>query len=375
MASVTKQGSKWTIRYRSNGAQRRHTLPGGSSKRDAERLAREIQHAIDTTGSWEPLGNSAITLDGLHKQYVAERAVEGARPATLRGYEVIGRFVAFARGRAKVATIDQLNRATVSGWLSTIVDGGATPTTVANYSRKIQAWWGWANDAHPAEVPPPHMPKVKAPRPPIVRAPTWEQIDAMISGLSGHVRGRKYEPVAVRRAMLLQRYTGLRVGQVGHLRWSDFEPDLDDYGPAINISPALAKTAQEARANRWIPVHADLYRLLLEWRMEDGRPADGVLICGEVPRDIHDTVNGAWSRSGTPAERYQGHPTHALRKRLISHLVEMGIADSAIDHLVGHSPKGVRTRHYVDPLALFPALKAAVATIPTYYAAAQAKAV
>lgn len=373
MANVTKQGDKWTIRYRCNGAQRRHTLPDGTSKRDADKLAREIQHTIDTTGSWEPLGDSVVTLDGLHKCYVAGRTNEGARPATLRGYEVIGRFVAFARGRAKIATIDRLNRATVSDWLGTIRAGGATPTTVANYSRKIRAWWGWANDAYPAQVPPPHMPKIKAPRPPVVRAPSWEQIDAMISGLSGRVRGRKYEPVAVRRAMLLQRYTGLRVGQAGHLQWSDFEADLDGHGPAINISPALAKTAQEAEANRWIPVHADLHRMLLKWRMEDGRPAAG-LICGEVPQDIHDTVNGAWRRSGTPAERYKGHPTHALRKRLISHMVEQGASDSAIDLLVGHSPKGVRTRHYVDPLALFPVLKAAVATIPSYAAHAQADA-
>lgn len=374
MASVTKQGSKWTIRYRANGAQRRHTLPAGSSRREAERLARAIQYSIDTTGAWEPLGQSAVNLDGLYELYLRERAADGARPATLRGYEVIRRFIDFARGRAKVATIDRLTRATVADWLGSIRGGGAGPTTVKNYAKKIRAWWGWAFDAYPADVPQPHMPKVQAPAPPVVRAPTWGQIDAMISGLSGAVKGRKYEPVAVRRAMLIQRYTGLRVGQASAIRWSNFETDLDGLGPALNISPAIAKSAQEAQANRWIPAHADLFKMLLQWRMEDGRPSDG-LICGSVPRDIHDTVNRAWSRSGTPIDRYKGHPTHAIRKRLISHMVEAGISDSAIDHLVGHSPKGVRSRHYVDPLVLFPVLKQAVATVPNHQDQEQAQAV
>jgi integrase len=374
VANVVMQGRKWTVRYRCNGAQRRHSLPLRSSRRDAERLAREIQHTIDTRGSWEPLGDSAITLGGLHKQYVAERTAAGARPATLRGYEVIGRFVDFARGRARVATIDRLARSTVTEWLATIREGGVTPTTIANYGRKIGAWWRWAYDTHPDDVPRPHMPKIRAPRPPVVRAPTWEQIDAMIAGLEGGLPGRSYQPVAVRRAVLLQRYTGLRVGQASQLRWANIDADLDGHGPAINISPALAKTEQEAHANRWIPVHADLHRLLLEWRMADGRPEEG-LICGEAPRDLHDTVNGAWSRTETPADRYKGHPTHCIRKRLISHMVEQGISDAAIDLLVGHSPKGVRTRHYVDPLALFPVLKAAVATVPSYQPREKAKAV
>jgi hypothetical protein len=76
------------------------------------------------------------------------------------------------------------------------------------------------------------------------------------------------------------------------------------------------------------------------------------------------TVRKAWERSGVAEERWKGHPTRMFRKRLISHMTEQGISDAAIDHLVGHAPQGIRNRHYVDPRAFWPVLKAAVATLP-----------
>ena len=117
--------------------------------------------------------------------------------------------------------------------------------------------------------------------------------------------------------------------------------------------------------NRWVPLHSHLHGLFASWRLADGRPGPEAPIVGQgMPRDPHDTVNRAWMLAGVCSDKWAGHPTHAIRKRYISHLVEAGITDAAIDHAVGHSPRGVRARHYVDPLAFFRLLREALHTIP-----------
>lgn len=454
MAYVEWQGKKPTVRYRLNGVKKRHSLPTGSSKREAERIARKIQTAIDNHGSWEPGGRAAVSLDDLVAEYKAHQEDIGHSQSTLRGYKVLDRFLAFAAGRASIAGVDQLRWQTVREFLMTEVrpqldaknerklakyrraedryasyrrelqefESGRTAkgprlvrppvkpritppgNTLNAYWRVIRAWWQWCFDEHEDDSlalrSPPRKAKLKLPQAvvPQVVAPSWGEIDAMIAQLEPAVRlrGRNKDTTALWRALVIQRYTGLRIGQATGLRWPNLVRSLledgVDHGPALNIGPALAKSLQEAESNRWIPVPTRLWRHFSEWRLADGEadaadrlivgepvrdPDSGHLVAG-VGKDPAEAARDAWERAGVKPLKWQGHPTHAIRKRVRTHLerqllgVEVEDADNhgklidrALDHQLGHSRNGVAARNYIDPFVYLPALRAAMEAIPT----------
>ena len=171
----------------------------------------------------------------------------------------------------------------------------------------------------------------------------------MIATLAAPVRGRNKHPRAVIRACLIMRFTGLRVSQAACLTWGDMIDDLDGRGPALHIRPANSKTRAEAALDRRIPVAPGLHKLLLSWRMADGRPGDSTIVVGPgMPRDPHTTVSGAWERSGVEPRKWKGRPDHTIRRAVITYLAEQGVVEPAIDWYVGHAPRSMNSRHYTS---------------------------
>ncbi len=364
--SVHQRGDRWRVRYRNKGEKnpRSFSMPKGTTRREAERLDREIKLTIDTAGAWFPARAAPVDLEQLVDAYIRERTAgtaekPAARPATLRMYQTVLRqlFLGFCRGRAVAAPgLAVLNRDAVSGFLAQRRAKGSKPGTLSAYARMIRAFWGWAARQYPANVALVDMPRVHMPPSKQVLAPTFEEIDRMIAQLTERAE-------EVRRAALIMRFTGLRVSQAGGFAWDDHDPDWEGRGPALHMR--VTKSEQESALDRWIPVAPPLAHLLLAWKMRDGRPeGDAAIVGPAMPRDPHSTTGEAWARAEVPEDRWRGHPGRVFRKRFISHMVEAGVSDAAIDHLMGHAPQGVRARHYVDPRAFWPILTAAVATIP-----------
>jgi|GEM_PF-3665292 len=367
MASVSTQGKKFTIRYRNKGDKnaRRYTMPEGSTKAEAEKKKTAIQADIDRLGSWTPgaaaggaraRGAAARSAGPKNLTELVEAHITGSTDlaeSTLRLKRAVLRpFAAHAAGsdrRRSAAPITSLSIQLVRSYLD-VVEKRTTKATATGYGRQVSAFWRWAHRNHKSlGVPTPNMPKLSSPGAPQVLAPTFDEIDRMIAQFLP--RGE-----AVRRLMLIQRWQGLRVGQAAALQCVDFVPDWRGLGPALQVR--TGKSARESAQQRWEPVAPDLAKRISSWTA--GRPSSS-LIVGKPPRDPADTVRGAWVRSGQESPK---QPTHALRKRFISHMVEQGVSDAAIDYLVGHAPKGVRSRHYVDPRAFWPKLTEALATIP-----------
>ena len=109
----------------------------------------------------------------------------------------------------------------------------------------------------------------------------------------------------------------------------------------------------------------------------------GHLVAG-VGADPAESARAAWARAEVAREKWQGHPTHAIRKRVRTHLEgcllgtgpgklreasasneRIRLADRAIDHQMGHSRNGVGARNYIDPFVYLPALRSAMEAIPT----------
>jgi integrase len=393
--AIEQQGERWTVRYRQNGARKRYSLPAGSSRRDAERMERKIRQSLDEEGTWEQQGRAATSLNDLVDQFKAhQRDVLEVSEATLRGYRVLDRFVAFAAGRANVAGLEMLCRREVSRFLLEHVKPGllrkaaekqqraeregievrqTNPANTLNgYAKVIKAWWTWArdHDEHGRVVGPVRMPKLPSSVLVQVRAPAWEHIDAMLAALeAGPVRGRSRAPTALLRSLWIQRYTGLRVGQASRLAWEDFARDVVEdgvrYGALINVNPALGKSREEKEGNRWIPVPPALMELLDAWNSADGAPATGLIVGPDMPRDPHDTASRAWQAADVPPERWQGHPTHAIRKRVRSYLEASDLRERAILYQIGHAPGGTAAKHYIDPVAYLRSLRPVIDAIPT----------
>lgn len=367
MASISKHGDRWRIRYRNRGerAIRSRTLPRDASRADAERARREIEEAIDRTGRWERAPAAAADVAELVEAWLEDRAQEtpwrrAAAGKTLANYRrILVGFEAHLRGRAGSVAPSALNRRAAQAWLASRMEDGLAPATLRMHHAVLSSWWRWAHEEHPQLVPPASLPSVRAAPPRRVSAPSWEQIDSLL----GVLNPNRCEPLI--RTVWICRFTGLRIGQVQRLCWRDYAADVAGGGPGLHIGAELAKTAEEGAMDRWVPVHPALAAAMAEWRSRDGaRAAPERLVVGAATAEPNKTLVDAWRRAGVPSDLWAGHSSHVFRKRFISALVEAGTADAVIDHLVGHAPVGVRTRHYVDPMAIFPAAARALAVIP-----------
>ena len=153
MASVSRQGKRWTVRFRNKGDRnpRRYTLPSGAGKRAAEAKAREIQLAIDRDGFWAPAKAPPATLDAAVEAYIDARtagtaARPAAKPSTLKMYDVVLRriLLPFLRGRASTAALRDLNPDRVRALLDERHRLGSSPRTLMVYRSMIGGFWKWA---------------------------------------------------------------------------------------------------------------------------------------------------------------------------------------------------------------------------------------
>ena len=201
------------------------------------------------------------------------------------------------------------------------------------------------------------MPRVATPVLKAVQVASWAELDSALAQLTGRAS-------EVRRAMIIGRYMGLRIGQSSRVVWNDTEDDWERLGPAMRIGERLSKTEQEEAMDRWIPIPSALWKLMQRWRMLDGRPDGSQPIVGPgFPRDPHDTMNGAFKRAGVRDVYWVGHSTHVARKRLNTHLATI-LADIPRRYFLGRSEPTTEGKHYIDPRELFPIIRAALGTIP-----------
>ena len=212
----------------------------------------------------------------------------------------------------------------------------------------VQLAWAWLydNDETGAVIPPPRKLRMKRePASPTV-APTWAEMDACISTLSGWQRD----------LATVLRYTGLRVQQAMSLTWED----IDLVNASLRIRGELGKSLQEQRG-RSVPVSRHFTNQLATWSrgrflIHSNRARGGDRERLARPRDL----TRAWQRAGVRPEVWRQRPHHSFRKGFVSELRRAGADADAVEFLVGHS-LGLRGI-YTDPSAL--PLRAAVDLIP-----------
>lgn len=332
MASITRRGDGWSVRYRDHrGRSRRIQCP---TARSAREVKLEIEIAQARGVPYTPKRLHAIpTLQGAAEVYLAHmhrvKAPKTASGATTALDHMLR--VAPDHSELHVLSLDFL------GDLWDALDGRAIRTK-SNYIGCVQRFWLWAWE-HPtwgASVPRPRKLDTPAPVDTPVVAPTWDDLDTVIGAFRRVARVTTLYRVAV-----LMRYTGLRVSQAQRLRWGD----LDVHTADLVIRGELGKSRAERRG-RIVPVSRHLVEEVCTW------PRRGDTISSSASTTTFDCagMRAAWARSGVPRELWSKRPHHCFRRGFISGLIRRNASREAVEFLVGHDTgiAGV----YTDPRAL-----------------------
>ncbi|MCC6621992.1 MAG: tyrosine-type recombinase/integrase [Deltaproteobacteria bacterium] len=175
-----------------------------------------------------------------------------------------------------------------------------------------------------------------------VRAPTWAHMDEAIAACPH---------VPTKRAMVLMRCLGWRVGQVQRLEWQDVDLEAGTF----QLRGELGKSRAE-KIGRVVPIAKVLVDELAGWGVREGRIVNVSLV------QVHKHMLRAWLASGAPAEVFEKKTGHAFRRGFRTELKAAGVDSEAIEFYCGRVI-GVREL-YTDPRAL--ALAELVAAIPPF---------
>lgn len=306
----------------------------------AQRLAADIERCHSRGVEWEPeTARDRASLTVVAGAYQDHRRIRVA-PHTLRvegaHLDVFLRFC----GERRVEWLDELARPLMDDFLGWLLAPGAAlhggqrkPQSASRIVGAALLLWQWAEDSGRWPDPPRAPRSLDLPRspPPIVVAPTWEEMDAVIAVADGWRR----------RLAVWLRYTGLRVGESMRVEWGD----VDMQAGRLTLRPEIEKVT----TGRTVPLHPALLAEMAGWGVREGYV---VAIEGRTDREPRSRdMARLWASSGVRPAAWKGHPDHAFRRGFKSGLVSAGANVDAVDFLQGHSHGGSRGR-YLDGQAL-----------------------
>lgn len=355
MATYRKRREGYQVRWRDpDGRGRSRQVATLSTARE---LTREAQRCEDLGVVWTPAVSRAVPhLSDAAERYLRERARVLA-PSSLSAEQmslVLFEEWCLARGLDRV---DVISRQLLGQWFDDLrVTGQRGARTVGTARKSVdRVWrfWRWLydEDDYSEFVQRPRaleLPDDRSGMPTV--APSWEEMDRCISAAGDDWQAR---------ALVVMRFTGLRIAQAMDLRWSDL--DLDGARMVVRGG----KSAQEARG-RVVPLAPAFVALAAGWGERVGYVVEAPTFKRDGQERLRPRVFRSrdarryWRRTGVREECWRSQPDHAFRKGFVSGLKRLGADDEAVEFLVGHSGglRGV----YVDPESL--PLRAAVALVP-----------
>jgi integrase len=346
---------RYVVRWRdpaAAGPKRPEHIKRFARKDLAQRFLREVEEDLALGRPWEPrVARRAPDLNAASAAYLTERARRLAPSTLMRHANALTMFQR-SLGDAGVAetTVGHLTRESLGAfhdWLlrsdtSRWGEGERKPETVRKVVGIIEGFWKWLadHDGYGEHVGRPRSLELQAAPAMEGLAPTWVEADACIEAC---------DDVLVRRALVIMRFTGLRIAQVRALDVTD----LDMTGGLLTVR--TGKSAQE-KIGRVVPVSRHLITFVRAWA-----PSSGKLIADtRVRQALERHAIAAWKESGVREVVWMGRPHHAFRKCFATGIVAAGATEEQRKALMGHA-RGL-SGVYVGLDAL--RLRAAVDLIP-----------
>jgi integrase len=357
MVTVKKHtdGARWIVRWdewttiqeEGGGTRKDRKFRGRlfDRKGEADDFAEKVNEAKRQGENYvDAVDRPTVTIGAIGKAYVRAAVDAGAPVATQRNRgSLIGAFLTWA---GEEAPASRLSRTMLEAYSRSLPSEGRKAATRHRKVLEAERMWAWAAtrpDTYPG-VPTPcrisgtGADEIKAP-PPVARfeVPTFEDVDTMIACLTE----REWH----RRAATLLRFSGLRVGQILHLDWRDVDLTRGVLRLRAGVHGAKAGAA------RVVPLHPDLAAEMATWDPEasglvftrpDGRPwredrlAEPFRRAWELSKVPRERWDAPADGEALPGDRAHGSPSHAIRAAVKSGLIGLGVAEPAVNYLIGH---------------------------------------
>jgi integrase len=270
------------------------------------------------------------TLQSVYEGQYEPLALRSRRPNTKRLYRTTLR--AFDKFLTRVATIDDLNDATVSAFAAHRLDSGLSKFSVNKDLFNLLALWRWAHRKGIVA----NWPDVALETPP-ERAP----VALTMAELARLLAAIKAEPEAPGTAVgarfwlalfLLIWDSGERIGAVMGLTWDR----VDIPGRWVRFR---AEDRKGARADKMAKIADDTAAALVAIRRPEGK----VFVWPYSPTLIYRRMGRIMKRAGLPDSKL--YKFHAIRKSMASHLKAAG---GDPQRALGHE-NARTTKSYLDP--------------------------
>lgn len=345
--AIVKRGDRYQVKVR--GLQGEWWTQTVGTRRDAEHVEREMESARARGEAWlHPRARQPerLTLRVVAETFIDAQRARLARRTLVRYGSELEHFTQWAEGRGKGFVTD-FSRPLLRDYLEHVTHsrswgGDRKPATVVKHMKTVQVFWAWADDAaddYGWTVPRARRIDLPTLGATVAVAPSWAEMDDMIGALDD-ARDRFRQPWAWR-AAVIQRFTGGRIGEVLTLRWSD----VDTEGRKLLFRTENTKGGYGGRE---VPLSCHLVPLLKAWeRWDEWVVGERASRHGDNSRPAR-VMSTAWRTAGVREAAWIGHPTHALRKGVVSGLIRRGANRDAVEVLVGHSLGAVRGA-YLDP--------------------------
>ncbi len=341
------------------------TFPAGRpGRRAAEAFKVEVEIVRAQGRDWEPaVADEVVDLEKLLEAYKDhQKHVRRIAPSTGRVLViVINLFVDYLRTKHARGTLTpaRMTRANVEGFYvylkservwgrGEVKHTGIGDLTAYHHTSKVIGAWRWLHQRNPQHFAPPVDLGMPAPRPALrPRRHTWEECDRVIAlaGVEWH-----------RRLMVACRFTGLRVGQVMRLLWSD----VDVGAATLTIRPELGKSRAE-QAGRTVPIAPAFAAELAGWGKREGFL---VTHPGKKRKVKYEPFQDYWEAVAPEVVQ----PFHGFRKAFEQELrrakVEGDVRDLLVGHAQGRARGGDTDATYIGEDPLMPEAREAVALIP-----------
>lgn len=304
---TTKAGqSRYIVRFRLGG---RETQPvhAGSFKTRKEAEARARWVAGEIAARRVPQVRFVPQQDGLTVLAAVDawiRTRVDVSAGTLDNYRPARARIAEGIGGEPVAT---LSANQVAAWVSELAHAGAGRTVLERVVALLRGALDEHRDPNPARS---RSVKLPASTRTEANPPPRRHFEALCAFITPRFR----------LVLVVLEATGLRIGELVGLLWSD----IDWERQRLHVRGGKTKAAR-----RWVPVPAEVLDELAALERSD---RDGPVFPGLKAGSLRMTMRRACERAGIPL-----YSPHDLRHRYITLLVRRGIDPALVRTLVGHT--------------------------------------
>lgn len=335
--SLFAKDGKWIGQWRVDGRQIKRTIgPAkasggriGMSRTQAEKALRKLM--VETLPAPKTAERATVRRAG--DELIAKLTAKGRKKATIEGYRSV--LTHHLEAYFKTKPLDSIGHKDVENFIAYLIAQGKSVKTALNSVKFLHSVFrhaqreGWVR-----ENPVPLADRPERPASPKVEVLTVKELVAARQAIPDDEFGK------VERFLYLAAFTsGLRMGELLALRWSDILWSIDRIRVEQNYSRGEVTTPKSEAGTRSVPLPTWLAQELAVWEKATRYPGPDDLVFAHpmlgTPLD-RSKVTRRWQatlkRAGVKVVRF-----HDMRHAYATHLAMQAGSLDAITQVMGHS--------------------------------------